>query len=275
MSSEGEPRRDLDLNLGRQGAGAPTKWDEQLFREFTKILTAPDVPDLIAQMSKLANIYGFEALYAVSPITRDKQFCHRMTSVKFPSIWERQWKRRLYWVDPLLEYALYHPQVFRWSRIFSEECSSKAQRRYVEFCSQLGMTDGLATACYGPGGRTGFVGFGFPQDEECFSAQSYLAIAHIAQLSFSRYCSIMHGRAAAPPKLSPREREIIRWVARGKSNAEISIIVGISRHTVDTHLRRIFNKFGTTDRTVACLRAVELGCILISETDAAGGPEIR
>ncbi|MCR2833295.1 helix-turn-helix transcriptional regulator [Parerythrobacter lacustris] len=272
---EREAKGDFGLDLGRQGAGAPTKSDGELFREFTKILIAPNVLDLIAQMSKLANIYGFGALYAVSPITRDKQFCHHMTAVGFPSVWERQWKRRLYWVDPLLDYALYHPQVFRWSRIFSEECSSKAQRRYVEFCSQLGMTDGLATACYGPGGRTGFVGFGFPEGEDCFSAQSYLAIAHIAQLSFARYCTIMHGKAATPPRLSPREREIMRWVARGKSNSEIAIIVGISRHTVDTHLRRVFSKFGTTDRTVACLRAVELGCILISETDTLIGPDLR
>ncbi len=63
------------------------------------------------------------------------------------------------------------------------------------------------------------------------------------------------------PELSPREREVLGWIALGKSNAVIGEILGISRHTVDTHNRRIFRKLDTADRTTAAIRAVEYGLV--------------
>lgn len=61
--------------------------------------------------------------------------------------------------------------------------------------------------------------------------------------------------------LSPREREVLRWIARGKTNAEIAIILGISRHTVDTHIRRTFVKLETSDRTSAAIKAIREGLL--------------
>ena len=46
-------------------------------------------------------------------------------------------------------------------------------------------------------------------------------------------------------------------------------IIGISRGTVDTCMRRVFGKFGTNDRTVACIRAHELRFIHAAGVEAA------
>ncbi|WP_068318462.1 helix-turn-helix transcriptional regulator [Aliiruegeria sabulilitoris] len=71
------------------------------------------------------------------------------------------------------------------------------------------------------------------------------------------------GTAPTPnaPLLSERETEVMTWVAEGKSNSVIATILGISPHTVDTHLRRAFQKLDTTSRTVAAVRAVQGGLI--------------
>ncbi len=61
--------------------------------------------------------------------------------------------------------------------------------------------------------------------------------------------------------LSARQKEILSWVALGKSNSVIASILEISPHTVDTHLRRAFERLGTTDRTVAAIRGIEAGLI--------------
>lgn len=58
--------------------------------------------------------------------------------------------------------------------------------------------------------------------------------------------------------LTPREREILRWLAAGKSNAEIAAILDIRPRTVHKHLEHVFRKLGVENRTAAVLRALEL-----------------
>jgi DNA-binding CsgD family transcriptional regulator len=53
--------------------------------------------------------------------------------------------------------------------------------------------------------------------------------------------------------LTPRETEIMNWVAQGKTNDEIALILGLSLNTVKTHLKRIFAKTGVENRTAASL----------------------
>ena len=51
--------------------------------------------------------------------------------------------------------------------------------------------------------------------------------------------------------LTPREREVMQWLAEGKSNEEIGLILGISAHTVKNHLDKIFKKLGVDSRHAA------------------------
>ena len=58
--------------------------------------------------------------------------------------------------------------------------------------------------------------------------------------------------------LSEREAEVLLWVAQGKSNPEIAMILGISEKTVKVHMGHIFEKLGTGNRNSATLRALEV-----------------
>jgi DNA-binding NarL/FixJ family response regulator len=55
--------------------------------------------------------------------------------------------------------------------------------------------------------------------------------------------------------LSPRERDVLRCVAGGMPNKLIARELGISEKTVKTHLTRVFQQIGVTDRTQAALWA--------------------
>ena len=66
------------------------------------------------------------------------------------------------------------------------------------------------------------------------------------------------GRAEAEPHgLSPRELEVLRQVATGKSNKEIAAALVISEHTVARHVQNIFTKLGVPSRTAAGAFAFE------------------
>jgi DNA-binding CsgD family transcriptional regulator len=59
-------------------------------------------------------------------------------------------------------------------------------------------------------------------------------------------------------KLTPRQAEVLLWVAQGKSNPEIAIILGAARRTVQKHLEFIFARLGVESRTAAARRALEI-----------------
>lgn len=56
--------------------------------------------------------------------------------------------------------------------------------------------------------------------------------------------------------LTTRESEVLIWIARGKSNRDISDILGISPRTVNKHLEQIFTKLGVENRASAAALAV-------------------
>lgn len=60
--------------------------------------------------------------------------------------------------------------------------------------------------------------------------------------------------------LTAREAEVLLWVAQGKSNADIAVILGMAEKTAKTHLGSVFVKLGVESRTAASLRAVEVLC---------------
>jgi DNA-binding NarL/FixJ family response regulator len=52
-------------------------------------------------------------------------------------------------------------------------------------------------------------------------------------------------------KLTTREAEILMWIARGKTNKEVGLILGSSPRTVNKHLEHIFEKLGVATRAAA------------------------
>ena len=61
--------------------------------------------------------------------------------------------------------------------------------------------------------------------------------------------------------LSKREREILQMVANGSTTKEVARDLGISPHTVKTHLERIFEKLGANDRAQAVAIAIRTGLV--------------
>ena len=65
----------------------------------------------------------------------------------------------------------------------------------------------------------------------------------------------------APRRPSDREVEALRLLARGSSNDEIAMGLGISIKTVESHLRRLFGRYGVLSRTELALLAVREGWV--------------
>ena len=53
--------------------------------------------------------------------------------------------------------------------------------------------------------------------------------------------------------LTPRESHVADWLAVGKTNAEISVILGVSARTIEKHVERVLEKLGVENRTAAAI----------------------
>jgi DNA-binding CsgD family transcriptional regulator len=62
-------------------------------------------------------------------------------------------------------------------------------------------------------------------------------------------------------KLTPREIDILHLIARGHTYSEAASRLGLSTHTVASHIKKAYRKLGVHSAGAAVMRAVKLGFI--------------
>jgi DNA-binding NarL/FixJ family response regulator len=73
-------------------------------------------------------------------------------------------------------------------------------------------------------------------------------------------------RPAGAVRLSEREMDVVRLVVDGKSNDEIGARLGIGAKTVESHLRRLFERLDVASRTELATRALREGWLEVPPT---------
>ncbi|WP_043614440.1 response regulator [Nonomuraea candida] len=73
------------------------------------------------------------------------------------------------------------------------------------------------------------------------------------------------GRPRPLDTLTPREREVLGALARGRSNAEIARGLRMGRETVKSHVSSVLAKLGVADRTQAAIYALQQGLVPLDE----------
>lgn len=179
----------------------------------------------------------------------------------FPADWVDAYVGdRLSRVDPIPVHALSANTPFAWSAASGFDDLSEAETQYLARLRAAELGDGLAVPVFGPDRRNGYIGLGFgagPAPE--LSTEQVRTLQAACQIAHLRYCSLVPAEAPDDTGLSAREREVLHWMVKGKSNGVIADILGCSPHTVDTHARRIFRKLGVADRISAAVQAVGRG----------------
>lgn len=66
-------------------------------------------------------------------------------------------------------------------------------------------------------------------------------------------------------RLSPRQRQVLGLIARGRATKEIAAELGIGERTVKWHVARFFERLGAATRAEAVARAAGAGLLLLPE----------
>ena len=127
---------------------------------------------------------------------------------------------------------------------------------YWEAMSEAGIGDALCATSYGPDDLIASLHLGFGTLD--FAPDEALAIQMAGLVLTERLMSLEAPAAAAPPKtsLTPRERDALAFVAEGKTDWEISVILGVSESTARFHVDNARRKLGAVNRAQAVARLV-------------------
>ncbi len=187
----------------------------------------------------------------------------------FPEAWVEHYRAQNYFQDdPIISVARRALRPYRWFEVDKRITLSPDQIRYLADLRRFGFVDGWAVPIFGPEGGCAYFGIGSTRDLLDYDRSDLTDLQFACQQVHIRYLEIRGGEFLEPTTLTSREREVLKWMARGKSKSVIAQILGISRHTVDTLSRRCFRKLDVNDRISAVLRGVTLGIITLDEPSA-------
>lgn len=180
----------------------------------------------------------------------------------WPAEWVETYRNADYiHIDPLPRIAAQRTLPFWWSEVAGAVQLDAEEQAYLEKAKAAGFGPGLAIPVFGPNGRNGYFACGFGMDG-ILPDDVLIAEIHAAcQLAHLRYCDLILAALPEHVSLSERERQILGFVVRGHSNQMIAAKLSISANTVDTYVRRCFDKLDVHDRVTAGLRGIALGLV--------------
>jgi DNA-binding CsgD family transcriptional regulator len=173
--------------------------------------------------------------------------------------WYRRYAERNYYPDdPSLKRLLISPLPFAWSDMPLDTLTPKEQTVRLA-AAESGATNGFVVPVEGPQRELYVVRMTSP--ERNFDPQArqtlYMLGLLYAMIGVNKFNK--HRNLAIASPLTFREAECLRWVSEGKSDWDISEILGISQHTVHEHLERGKAKLRARTRTQAAVQAAVNG----------------
>lgn len=172
--------------------------------------------------------------------------------------WQKECNnKKLFLKSPIVQCVIDLGRPFYWSELGRHIQLSDSQREHLEERAKSGVSPhGLTIPVTNTCGNAGFIGIDLEASSDRITFSQLSQIYHISQISHAKYCSILNFEDTTRVTLSKRENSILQLIAFGRTNGEIAVLLGLSKHTIDSYLRRIFLKFGTNDRVSTVRTAI-------------------
>jgi LuxR family quorum sensing-dependent transcriptional regulator len=166
--------------------------------------------------------------------------------------------------DPVMTELRHTVDPFSWSDVRSRRPLTQSLLRIMDEATDFGSREGFVVPILTRSGSIAIVSACGPEPDLTPRARAALEMICIyAHEALKRTLARADRADTAQTPLTGREREIMRWVAAGKSDDEIGDILSISAATVTKHVKNAKVKLGAYRRTYAVVRAIRSGEIQI------------
>jgi len=179
----------------------------------------------------------------------------------FPEEYTRTWVENRYIMhDPVTRFGARARSVYFWKQAY--EYASNFGRRVYDSGSEFNLTNGVGIPVTVPDFAAGL--FSMSHSNPDFSKDLLLQFELVGIHAYSHFLSLT---GAAPIsreyELTPRETEVMHFVAGGKTNWEIGMILGVSEDTVKKNMKNINSKMNTVNRAHSVSTAIQSGDIIL------------
>jgi DNA-binding CsgD family transcriptional regulator len=161
-------------------------------------------------------------------------------------------------VDPVLNSLLTTFKTQIWEQTYKNTSAPK-QCEFIEEAHTYGLKHGITSGLLEPSRRfASFFSFagGTPKDIKRYKGLIDYLIPYLHRVLMANTHTPLSNRVMG---LSPRETTVLMWMKQGKTNWEISRILGVSERTIRFHVEGIFVKLDVSSRTQAVAFAMEQG----------------
>lgn len=212
--------------------------------------------DFASKLGVVRQSYHFSPVFDSANSSRTA-----IVATGFSDAWLELYHRRDFRArDPIPARTMHYGTRITWQDAIALEENTPEHQEYFASMRDHGLIHGFGLPLFGPGGREAYVGldYGRPIDE--VDPEHLIMLGVVAQAAQIRVSRLLT-EARAPPTLSEREAEVLRWLAMGKSVAEIATILSLSPETVRTYAKRLSEKLGTHNRVGTIIRALKLNLL--------------
>jgi DNA-binding CsgD family transcriptional regulator len=219
--------------------------------------------DLRQLVRSLQELVPFEfALCAFSGTSYSSVEPYRIMNVSYPVPWlELYISKQFDKIDPIIAEHRLSFDLQYWADSYEKH---KVHKEFVACAEDHGLKAGYSYGLKTESGDTASL-FSFAGRSMERSRRTFLILRRIVPHLHQALVRIVNPLHRIPqvtyPKLSPREREVLRWIKEGKTTSEISSILTISERTVKFHVRDILRKVHASTRAQAVAISLEKGLI--------------
>lgn len=163
------------------------------------------------------------------------------------------------YLDAFLHASVKSPKPFRWSDV--NEILGPKSPQIDSYRRQIASHgEGIVVPVFGPLFRNGYFCF-HGEVGRVYDETEILMMHSVSQTAYLKLLDLMYLSDEEERTLSSRELEIINLIARGNSNQTVAVSLDVSINTINTYMKRIFEKLDVSDRVSAVMRAYALGYI--------------
>jgi LuxR family quorum sensing-dependent transcriptional regulator len=179
----------------------------------------------------------------------------------WPAGWSQRYFSRGYlFRDPAIRRIATDTRPFLWDELEPLCADNPNGQVIMDEAGEFGLKQGLTIPLLTLEGET--AGFSLGGERLEVSPEERGMLTLLATYAMGRAIALREsGQSTVEVSLSKRESEALQWAAEGKSEWEIGLLMGISEHGVDKHMRATRRKLGTTNRTHAVAEAIRRGLI--------------